>query len=140
MAPAGRCPPTCCRVRRTAIYSESPPPHAPDLWAVGYTATAADTNDQTLVEHSAGRRWSSWADTGPGLLAGGAALSPDDVWAVGDVGGDTGTAQALPEHWNGPPWTVVSNPDPGGFGDGLAAVGAAPRSVTGRRSLPTRCS
>lgn len=99
-------------------------PHAPDVWAVGYTASLAGTEDQTLVEHSVGRSWSAVANTGPGLLAGVAALSPGDVWAVGDVGGDTGTTQTLTEHWDGTQWSVVSSPDPGGFGDGLAAVTA----------------
>jgi hypothetical protein len=54
-------------------------PHAPDLWAVGYTTSLAGTEDQTLVEHSVGRSWSAVANTGPGLLAGIAAFSPDDV-------------------------------------------------------------
>jgi hypothetical protein len=99
-------------------------PHSSDLWAVGYTASRAGTNYQTLVEHSMGRRWRVAANTGPGVLAGVAALSPDDVWAVGDVGGDTGTTQTLTEHWDGTQWSVVSSPDPSGFGDGLAAVSA----------------
>jgi hypothetical protein len=112
------------RRENSYLFGVAATPHAPDLWAVGYTANLAGSNYQTLVEHSVGRSWSAVATTGPGLLAGVAALSPDDVWVVGDVGGDTGTTQTLTEHWDGTQWSVVSSPDPGGFGDGLAAVTA----------------
>lgn len=69
----------------------------------------------------------------PGVLSAVAAISPTDVWAVGDAGG-----QALAEHWNGSGWTVVPTFAPGDSStllgiDALAsndvwAVGAADRA------------
>lgn len=60
-----------------------------------------------------------------------AAISSNDVWAVGYQGVETefNDAQTLTEHWNGANWTVVSspNPNPGGChypGNALNGVSA----------------
>jgi hypothetical protein len=108
-----------------------------DIWAVGYTTTTT-TEDGTftvpIAEHFNGTSWSSVptpslaANTSTGLynaqFNGVAAVSSNDVWAVG-YGGPNG---ALIEHWNGTAWSVVTSPeggDVGGVGDiGLNAVTA----------------
>src|SRR4051794_13492246 len=43
-----------------------------------------------------------------GRLGGVAAVSTNDVWAVGNAGGDT-----LTEHWDGTSWSIVPSPHPG---------------------------
>lgn len=79
-----------------------------DVWAVGtrYGGTA------TLMEHWDGRRWRvvPSPNIGPygGSLSGLGAISPDDVWAVGDVVGSY--RSALIEHWDGKRWLEVPGP------------------------------
>jgi hypothetical protein len=64
------------------------------------------------------------------MLFGAAALSPSDVWVVGDQEGADNRFETLAEHWNGSRWTVVPTPDPGSSGDHLYAVTAiAPDDV-----------
>src|SRR5437868_2907408 len=76
-----------------------------DVWAVG--SSEADTNAplHTLVEHWNGSAWSvvSSPNRGPdnNNLTGVAALSANDVWAVGSDG------KTLVEHWNGSAWSIV---------------------------------
>ena len=71
---------------------------------------------------------------GPAAAAfnGTAMTSPSDVWAVGALSSEFGTAIAtLAEHWNGSSWTIVSTPSPGlapYFGDGLNSVAAVSSS------------
>jgi hypothetical protein len=61
-----------------------------------------------------------------GTFYGVAAVSPTDVWAVGDYNNGT-TSQTLIEHWNGSAWSVVSSPNVGtrnNYITGLAVVSA----------------
>jgi hypothetical protein len=57
-----------------------------------------------------------------------AAISPNDVWAVGasNLSGPTGIDRTLAEHWNGSSWSIVPTPNPSStfFGDlsGVAAI------------------
>ena len=72
------------------------------LW--GITTTALH---QTLVEHWNGSAWSVVPSPNVGgsydnALYGVAAVSANDVWAVGHDG-DPITGQTLVEHWNGMP-------------------------------------
>lgn len=60
----------------------------------------------------------------PGVLSAVAAISPTDVWAVGDAGG-----QALAEHWNGSQWTVVPTFAPGDSSSLLGIDALAPNDV-----------
>jgi hypothetical protein len=55
-----------------------------------------------------------------------AAVSTNDVWAVGAFTTAGGVEQTLIEHWNGTSWSVVSSPSPGGASDlkGVAIVSA----------------
>ncbi len=63
------------------------------------------------------------------VLTGVAAVSPNDVWAVGSSFGGTPSAiLTLIEHWNGERWKVVTSPNPGGVNfsalNGVAVVSA----------------
>ena len=109
---------------------------ATDVWAVGKTWPATTEVFSPLVEHSAGGTWSAVPTpalrSGSGLLAGVAAASPDDVWAVGSQfsGPADATAATLAEHWDGTAWQVVSSPDPGRYDNYLDSVTVvSPRDV-----------
>ena len=109
---------------------------ATDVWAVGKTWPATVEVFSPLIEHFDGRTWSAVPTpalrSGSGLLAGVAASSPDDVWAVGSQfsGPADGTAATLAEHWDGTAWQVVSSPDPGRYGNYLDSVTVvSPRDV-----------
>ena len=54
-----------------------------------------------------------------GTLHGVAAVTSNDVWAVGDR-----AAAALTEHWNGSTWSIVPSPTISGSLHGVAAVAA----------------
>jgi len=113
-----------------------------DIWAVGaFTEDATSLQVTALIEHWDGTRWSivraphDAADTPRGppgaLLSGVAAMSSDDVWAVGAVARDTtddngnqlDLDQTLAEHWDGRRWSVVPAAD-GSSDDALVGVSA----------------
>ncbi len=109
---------------------------ATDVWAVGKTWPATVEVFSPLIEHFDGRTWSAVPTpalhSGSGLLAGVAATSPDDVWAVGSQfsGPADGMAATLAEHWDGTAWQVMSSPDPGRYGNYLDSVTVvSPRDV-----------
>src|SRR5206468_9107024 len=65
--------------------------------------------------------------TSDNQLRGVAAVSANDVWAVGDYSNGTGHQQTLVEHWNGTAWSVVPSPNVGtghNVLNGVAAVSA----------------
>jgi hypothetical protein len=65
-----------------------------------------------------------------GNLSSVAALSPDDVWAVGVVGrAYTNSERALVEHWNGTSWQRVVSPNVGRRGNLTAVAGVASNDV-----------
>ena len=107
---------------------------ANDVWAVGDTPNSA-----TLIVHWDGKRWSVVPSPNPGhlapngynLLSSVAAVSANDVWAVGDfVPIPTHTPVAtLALHWNGSRWSVVSSPSPSIGGNGNDLVSVAARSA-----------
>jgi hypothetical protein len=98
-------------------------------WAVGYFVNA-EYQQQTLVEHYNGTRWSVVPSPSPGgrqnILYGVAAVTDSDVWAVGaDQDASTnGTWHTLAEHWDGTAWTTVPSEDPGITGNQFYAVTA----------------
>ena len=84
---------------------------ANDIWAVGYSQDT-NFNTFTLTLHWNGAAWSivpspndGGNNVGNHLLAA-AAVSANDVWAVGFS--EFGT---LSEHWNGSAWSVVPTPE-----------------------------
>lgn len=105
---------------------------ANDVWAVG----TADNNGiggqyQTLTQHWNGTKWSYVKSrnvgTASNFLAGVAAISSANVWAVGYYYLSPGHTQTLIEQWNGKSWKVVSSPNVGTSGNvlfGVAAVSA----------------
>jgi phosphoesterase family protein len=96
-------------------------------WAVGERLNAA-YKDRALIEWWNGTKWRILTVPQPGsmrdMLFGASALSPSDVWVVGDQEGRNGVFETLAEHWNGSAWSVVATPDPGSSGNHLYAVDA----------------
>jgi hypothetical protein len=96
-------------------------------WAVGEYLNSG-YQDRALLEHWDGSQWSIANNPQPGsvrdMLFGASALSPSDVWVVGDQEGRNHTFETLAEHWDGSSWTVVPTPDPGSTGNHLYAVDA----------------
>jgi hypothetical protein len=99
---------------------------ANDAWAVGFYANSVEIA-QTLIEHWDGSSWSVVASPSPGAqgneLLGVAAVSADDVWAVGFAATKNGDQTTLIEHWNGKNWRVVPSPKSSTV-DVLSAVAA----------------
>jgi hypothetical protein len=95
-----------------------------DVWAVGYYIDDNLVN-QTLAEHWDGQSWTIVASPNRGTdgsqLNGIAAVSANDIWAVGYSGQGTGV-QTLIEHWNGSAWNIVDSPNPGTSGNYLQAT------------------
>lgn len=96
---------------------------ASNVWAVGFS-TGSTTTDHTLIEHWNGTSWSVVKSPNPGSssdsLSGVAAISANNVWAVG---ASNTFSLTLIEHWNGTSWSVVKSPSPGS-GDSLSDVSA----------------
>ncbi len=89
---------------------------ANDIWAVGFSANSTSPT-RTLVEHWDGTSWSVVPSPNVGdsanLLFGVAAVSANDVWAVGYNVTSSGTTAGLIQHWDGTSWSVVPNPGTG---------------------------
>lgn len=103
---------------------------ANDIWAVGsYSNNPKMPATNTLIEHWNGIKWSVVSSPSPGALSNSlaaiAAISSNDVWAVGSS--YSNGSLTLVEHWNGIQWSVVSSPSPNGgaFLNGVAAVSAS---------------
>ena len=105
-----------------------------NAWAVGTVTVFADHRQHTkpAIEHWDGTSWSIVSSPNPNpaptkdtALHGIAAVSADDIWAVGAGNFSTvsGTATLI-EHWYGTSWTIVSSPDPGTATNALFAVTA----------------
>jgi hypothetical protein len=103
-----------------------------DVWAVG-SSHDGRLPSRTLIEHWDGTQWSIVLSPSPDRqfneLRGVAALSPNDVWAVGYRGGTrTETPiETLILHWDGTSWTQVTSPNvPGGANQlfGITAISA----------------
>ncbi|MBV8607192.1 MAG: hypothetical protein JO034_06995 [Singulisphaera sp.] len=95
-----------------------------DVWAVGSFLNTSTNLTTPLVEHFDGTSWKA-VQTPPlpsgvsGQLLSVAAVSPTNVWAVGN---STGT---LIEHWDGHTWSIFPSPSVGAAGS-LNAVTATP--------------
>jgi hypothetical protein len=90
-----------------------------NVWAVGQGRDSDGDSNFARIEHFDGTSWSivpsprvnpaEPLDT-QSELAGIAAISANDIWAVGEA-----LNQTLTEHWDGTSWSVISSPDPGKF-------------------------
>ncbi len=114
---------------------------ASDIWAVGYFSNTADspgnifTGTRTFIEHWDGSHWSMVPSPNPGsavnVLSGIAAVSADDIWAVGTSADspfsrDVPTiGQTLALHWNGKRWSIARTPNTGSMRNVLSGVAAA---------------
>ena len=88
----------------TAISGTGPD----NLWAVGYFSDGA-TFIALLFEHWNGTAWKFVAppsESGFQFADGVTAISPDDVWVVGDTDSQT----TVSAHWNGSTWSMVPTP------------------------------
>jgi len=103
---------------------------ANDVWAVGSYFTDDYVERKTLAEHWNGTAWTIVASQNTGgynWLSAVAAISSDDVWAVGSDQSTTPNL-TLAEHWDGTDWTVVPSPSPGATSSfllGVAAISSA---------------
>jgi hypothetical protein len=98
-------------------------------WAVG------DALDSSYQAHSVIEAWDGTAwkpartprlDTERDLLFSAAAVSADDVWAVGGRQSEHDDRfSTLIEHWDGTHWSVVPSPGPGSAGGTLYGVAAS---------------
>lgn len=92
-----------------------------DMWAVGVQIVGSSVSavGQTLIERFNGSMWSAVPspNTSPysNVLHGVAAVSADDVWAVGNANVSSPySASTLIEHWNGSTWSIVPSPNANG--------------------------
>jgi hypothetical protein len=113
---------------------------ANDIWTVGDSrAGAVEQGFEPLIEHFNGTAWSvvpsaPIAITGSDFLSGVAAVSANNVWAVGRTGEHS---TPLIEHWNGTAWTQVAQPV-SGFDSSLnsvAAISATDAWAVGEQNL-----
>ena len=99
-----------------------------DIWSVGeYLSTGSGGATKTLIENWNGSQWSIIPSPSIGKndnsLGGAAAVSTNDVWAVGSaVIGSPFQYKVLIEHWNGTKWYVMPGPVPSQEGGGLSSV------------------
>jgi hypothetical protein len=97
-------------------------PSATDVWAFGISRVA---------EHWDGTSWQRVSLPAPKgyaapMFLAASAVSPDDVWAVGEGEPASGPAQAVIDHWNGQRWQIVRYPATGRYSElqGVAALSA----------------
>jgi hypothetical protein len=107
--------------------------HGGKAWAVGVRQDD-QYQDRALIEAWDGSRWNVVDNPQPGserdMLFGVSALSPSNVWAVGDQEGPDGKFETLVEHWDGSAWQVSATPNPATVGNHLYGVDAiAPDDV-----------
>src|SRR6266487_4199239 len=81
------------------------------------THAASTTSTKSKVAFTCGS-WDVISSPNPGVgnesLYGIAAVSVNDVWAVGNTqNNEVGNPQTLIEHWDGTSWSAVSSPNPG---------------------------
>jgi hypothetical protein len=97
-----------------------------DAWAVGMnSAGEGSTLAASLIERWDGSAWRIVANPGAGYLKSLAAVSGQDVWAVGyEPSAVSSEEWGLVEHWNGTQWSVVPSPRPGQTNSGLNSVAA----------------
>jgi hypothetical protein len=121
-----------------------------NVWGAGFRGVQVNyrTVHVPVVEHWDGTSWSIIPSPNPNKntpqqsasLSGIAAVSANDIWAVGSNGTAT-----LTEHWDGSRWRVINSPNPGqsnflsavtALSDGtVTAVGGQFNSTTGETPL-----
>lgn len=116
----------------TAYFQGIAATSASNAWAVGVIGDgpAIDGSVDPLIEHWNGQAWSQadYPEPAGGYLTAVAAISADDVWAVGHIGSGPLT-QTLIEHWNGQQWALVPSNAPGDLGTLGGVAGSGPDDV-----------
>lgn len=88
---------------------------ANDVWAVGYYDSTSNDIYSTLTEHWNGTSWSIVPSpnigTSSNYLYAVAAVSSNDVWAVGQYNNGGYNFGTLTEHWDGTSWSIVFSPN-----------------------------
>ena len=118
-------------LQRNAISADS----ANDIWVVGSTFSAASDTIAPETLHYNGTTWTVVSVAQPSensaSLAAVTALSPTNVWAVGeDLGAGTAIGgNTLIEHYNGTAWKIVPSPTPASF-HRLSGAPAARRTTS----------
>jgi alpha-tubulin suppressor-like RCC1 family protein len=105
-----------------------------DLWAVGWFENSTEQFIAMLLLHWNGTAWSFTTPPSEGgiqLAEAVTAITPDDVWVVGDTATETVSA-----HWDGTSWTQVATPiltskDSDNHLTGVMALGANDIWATG---------
>lgn len=106
-----------------------------DVWAVGTVSAFCTQNHKTerkaAIEHWDGTSWSIVSSPDPtkspclaSSLRGIAAVSANNIWAVGFNAASLGGWDTLAEHWDGTSWKIISSANPGNFMNGLFGVSA----------------
>jgi hypothetical protein len=99
-----------------------------DVWIVGGVETEGG-GDKNLALHWDGSDLlvipTELPDTEASELFGVAALSPTDVWVVGEQEEADGRARTLIEHWDGTGWAIVPSPNPSPEENELRGISAA---------------
>jgi hypothetical protein len=113
-------------VEATSVTALSPT----NVWVTGTVGVFFNhrTHRKAAIEHWDGTSWSLVSTPNPtpspgldSFLNGIAAISANDIWAVGTRRTSSGTA-TLTEHWDGTSWTIINSPNPGNAANGLTAV------------------
>jgi hypothetical protein len=102
---------------------------ANDVWAVGSTHNG-NLPTRTLIQHWDGAQWNIVSSPSPDKqfneLRGVAAISANDVWAVGFRGGTKSETpiETFILHWNGSAWSQVASPNISGGANQLFGITA----------------
>jgi hypothetical protein len=121
----------------TGVAATSPT----DIWAVGsYAVSGTALTGKTLTMHYDGTAWTVVPSPSPSggttlnplrtVLNSVTAISPTDVWAVGNTFTTDGTNlpdKVVSMHWNGTAWRLVSTANPG---TNAVLTGVSARSAT----------
>ena len=88
-----------------------------DVWAAGWYSDASSFADETLIEHWDGSAWQVVPSPNITTAAGSinvlnsvAALSSNDVWAVGSWSNSSNVSKTLTLRWDGSSWKIVASP------------------------------
>lgn len=108
-------------------------PSAKEVWAFGTSSFA---------EHWNGTSWRRVTMPTPKHVAApefvaAAAVSPSDVWAVGDVSPTNAPSHGIIDHWNGRRWQVVPGPPTRSELSGVFALSAKDAWAVGQVSVST---
>jgi Purple acid Phosphatase, N-terminal domain len=100
-----------------------------DVWAVGSSHNGS-LPSRTLIQHWDGAQWNTVTSPSPDKqfneLRGVAALSANDVWAVGYRGGTKSETpiETFILHWNGVSWEQIASPNINGGANQLFGITA----------------